>query len=627
MKKKITAAIVLFAAALFAVLAVFAFSQNKVTARADAYSFNISAYDVVYDINTDCSMGVTETITINYSGYASTGFMRDIPIDGNARVQNLTVNEISGGEEISVAYDVYFYSDYDGYNYITADIGDTSNKTNTTHTYVLRYDYIVPKQDTLLALNPIGTNWDCTIANASVTINAPDGFIAESTKCYIGRYGSTNQSEYTITGNTVSVSCELLSAYNGISFDLYFESGVLTSHFNAAPWIALIVGVIILAALIVIKFASFNNPPLTPVVNFTAPDDMDPLAVGQLIDGQISNEDVTSLIYYWADKGYIKINMQDEKDPVLIRIFQNLPANAPEYQKDMYAAIFARGESVKISSLSMKFYNVIENVKRKATVKKSAMYDGKSITAATIFAVLGGLFMAVTPVALAMIQISSKMLNLAYLLAVVPAIVIFMLTQTVYFFRYKFKTAIMVLLYIAVLLLGGVLVAIYAFCVPYAAFETAPKIIAGGISIVIAMLSVTLIVRTKKYNDQLNGIIGFRNFILYTEKDKLEAMLEEDPQLYYHILPYAQVMGVTDKWEDKFKALTVEPPAWMVDPFGTYVSFVVINRSLRTSFMMMNRNMASRPPSSGGGPHGGGFSGGFGGGVGGGFGGGGGRGR
>lgn len=640
MKKKITAALILFAAAFLAFTAAIAFSQNKIPASAYSYygdySFNVAAYDVVCDINADCTINYTETITINYTGSDSTGFMRDIPLAEKTQIRNVTVCELINGSETSVDYDVYFYSD-DDYDYLTADIGDLTNKTGESHTYIIRYDYIGYKNkevENKFSVNAIGTGWSCDIYNATVTVNAPEGLIADSAKCYVGSYNSSNAtSDYVITGNTITLSCSYLSSYNGVTFDLYFEDGALASNFNALPWLLLLIGALILAALIVLKFVKFTDPPLTPVVNFTAPDDMDPLAVGQLIDGQISNEDVTSLIYYWADKGFLKINMADENDPVLIRVYKNLPESYPDYQKGMYAAMFASGDSVKVSSLSEKFYTVIERVKKTAAVDKRTMYDGGSRTAAVIFAILGGLFAALLPILLLVIQVSSKLFNVAYLFAVIPSVVVFALTLSVFYFRYKRKKSISILLLSGIALIGGAMVALYALLVPYAAFETAPKIIAEIISVAIGMLSVTLIVRTKLYNEQLNGIIGFKNFILYAEKDRLEAMLEDDPQLYYHILPYAQVLGVTDKWEDKFKALTIEPPQWIVDPLGTYIGFVAINRCMRLSFTAMNRHMVSRPPSAGGGGGrggfggGGGFSGGFGGFAGGGFGGGGGRGR
>jgi len=109
--------------------------------------------------------------------------------------------------------------------------------------------------------------------------------------------------------------------------------------------------------------------------------------------------------------------------------------------------------------------------------------------------------------------------------------------------------------------------------------------------------------------------VGFKNFIELAEKDRLETMLEEDPQFYYHVLPFAQVLGVSDKWEEKFKEITVQPPQWATcSTTDTLLNFYVMNRIMHVSFASMTANMSSRPSSSGssGGGHGsfGGFSGG-----------------
>ena len=132
--------------------------------------------------------------------------------------------------------------------------------------------------------------------------------------------------------------------------------------------------------------------------------------------------------------------------------------------------------------------------------------------------------------------------------------------------------------------------------------------------------------RTKAYTDKLNDILGFKNFIELAEKDQLEMMIEQDPQFYYHILPYAQVLGVSKLWENKFAALTVEPPQWLSgNMVSTYIEFRIINSLINGSLAQMNYEMSSRPSSSGANGGGrGGFGGGF---SGGGFGGGGGRGR
>ena len=118
----------------------------------------------------------------------------------------------------------------------------------------------------------------------------------------------------------------------------------------------------------------------------------------------------------------------------------------------------------------------------------------------------------------------------------------------------------------------------------------------------------------------LGRILGFKQFIEFTERDKIEFMLKENPELYYNILPYAQVLNVTDAWTDKFKGLKLTMPSYCsvghVDVFDCLVW-----SSLYHSFNhSVSANMASRPKGSYGGGVG---KGGFGGGVGGGFGGGG----
>lgn len=53
------------------------------TARADSYSdsnaytFYFENYDVVYDIESNRKISVTEKIQVRFTGYASTGFIKD----------------------------------------------------------------------------------------------------------------------------------------------------------------------------------------------------------------------------------------------------------------------------------------------------------------------------------------------------------------------------------------------------------------------------------------------------------------------------------------------------------------------------------------------------------------------
>ena len=105
------------------------------------------------------------------------------------------------------------------------------------------------------------------------------------------------------------------------------------------------------------------------------------------------------------------------------------------------------------------------------------------------------------------------------------------------------------------------------------------------------------------------------NKLSTTRMNTAAQMINDNPQFYYHVLPYAQVLGVSDKWEDKFKDITVQPPQWATSSTAnTLFNFYIFNSIMRASMSNMTSNFVSRPSSSGvsGGGHGsfGGFSGG-----------------
>lgn len=124
--------------------------------------------------------------------------------------------------------------------------------------------------------------------------------------------------------------------------------------------------------------------------------------------------------------------------------------------------------------------------------------------------------------------------------------------------------------------------------------------------------------RTDEGAKTLAQIQGFRSFLVTAEKEKLEALVEQDPEYFYHILPYTYALGVSDKWIKKFESIAMQPPRWYN---GTDVwSYVLFDRMLRDTLRAANDSMVSQPGgkagsfvSGGGGFTGGGVGGGGGG--------------
>jgi uncharacterized membrane protein len=121
--------------------------------------------------------------------------------------------------------------------------------------------------------------------------------------------------------------------------------------------------------------------------------------------------------------------------------------------------------------------------------------------------------------------------------------------------------------------------------------------------------------RTPYGNQILGKLKGFKNFLETAEKDKLEAMVMQDPSYFYNILPYTYVLGVSDKWIKKFETISLQAPSWYDSPTGFNVtSFgTFMNNTMSSAEQSMSSSPSSSGGSSGGGSSGGGSGGGGGG--------------
>ena len=81
-------------------------------------------------------------------------------------------------------------------------------------------------------------------------------------------------------------------------------------------------------------------------------------------------------------------------------------------------------------------------------------------------------------------------------------------------------------------------------------------------TLVSMFFAVIAIAKTDAYTDLLGRVLGFRDFIKTAELDKLNELVEEDPQYFYHIMPYAYVFGLSNKWIKNFENIPVVTPNW-----------------------------------------------------------------
>ncbi len=623
--KKSVKAILTFVAVVLLALAVRAGISPPVSVAANAassaYDFTIQGYAVDMKVATDGTIEVEEEIEVFFTGSSSHGIIRDFPLGNGVRYVGIEA-------KCKNSSDFYSYTATDDTSFLSLYLRGDAVVTGQTRVYTITYTMEVPsaKEEGYLPLDVIGFGWGAQIENVRATVTIPDGL--QEWKIYSGSYGTSGNVRNAVVsqnGNVISIVCDLLGKEQGITLDLKFEEGVIVGKFDASVLWAVLIGVVLIGVAVVLKLLVFRQPVLSPTVNLTAPDEMDPLKMGKLIDNSVDGEDLGALIFWLADQGYLKIDLSEgEKDPVLIATGKKLPPDAPPHQRAMYDGLFAHGDRVKVSSLKNRFYKTAETIKTTVNAASVGMYRKSSVAGIVLYGIISALLLGGFAMLYAFRSIGGYVYW--YLLAgcavayAATAFVSSLVSQRALKWKRAACAALSAGAVVATCLIG----ALALLFLPCPAFGWGT----GFLLILSAALTGAVggffLCRTEEFTAKLGHIVGFKNFILFTEKDKIKFMLQENPETYYRILPYAQVLGVTNEWTDKFKGLEMNPPSYVAYNTADFIwDCMVWNalfRSLNTNF---STTMVSRPSSSGGGSISGGFGGGFGGG---GFGGGGGRG-
>jgi len=589
---------------------------------AGAYDFLITQYDVEMTVAENREIAVEERIAVSFTGYDSHGIIRDFVLSDGVRYRDISA------ECDSSDFDPFFQTD--DVSMLSLYLRGDGRTTNESRVYTIRYTMIVPKlEEGYLPLDVIGYGWQADIENVTVRVHVPDGL--RDYKIYSG-YAGTRGDDFTDggsrDGNDLVIRAETLSKNRdtaaGITLDLQFDDGVLKNRTDSALIWILLIGAVLIVIAVLLKAFYFKNPVITKTVNLTAPEEMDPLKMGKLIDNVTDGEDLGAAIFYLADQGYVDIDLTNEKNPTLIRTKKAISPDLPSYFKTMLKGLFKNGKAVTASALNNSFYQTAEVVKKGVSASAGGIYDKKG---AAFIVLLGILTVGLLGGYLWVTSRISVGLGYQYWAGFVFCLLTFFISAVSFGLAKQYENKWKKGRRIAVCVIGfliAVLLSLFSLVVYNAGFSPSSVMIASLLAAVCGGISGLCLVYTKEHSARLGHILGFKQFILYTERDKIEFMLKENPELYYHILPYAQVLGVSDAWTDKFKGLDMRPPVYMRNNSSLAFDLVVWNSMFRSMNKTMAANMISKPSSSGSGVNGGGgFGGGFGGG---GFGGGGGRG-
>lgn len=662
-------------------------------------SYVIDKYDIKINVNENNTFDITETITA-YFNVPKHGIFRTIPLKNN--IVRLDGTKDTNRTQISnVSVDKEYTTKRENGNY-KIQIGSASYTVTGEQTYVINYTYNLGKDISNIYdeiyYNIIGTEWDTAIGNITFTITMPKEFDASKLGFSSGQIGSTDNSNvnYTVNGNVITGSYNgILGNGDGLTVrcelpEGYFVDAGLTVNKKDIIMFSIPVVFLIIAILMWNKYG--RDDIVVETVEFYPPEGLNSLDVGFLYKGKAENKDVTSLIVYLANKGYIKIkdtkieanskkvNLSEEskkeanekiielqnkieeetkKDPASpkIKYYQNMlniytnidePIHYEQYgvkntinkynNKNKYVfeklkeydgtdenerifmeGLFECGDEVTEGMLYNKFYNTNNrilnrknNKKSKNTIFEKSSTNKKWLCILMIIATY--LLITIPPV---LSYGEPEMLPFALIFPGVGFTILFTMV-----FGQK-QVALKVIGLIWGSLFGGI--PWLAMVLPVITQDIIYMIgyIIGIICIVGMVIATIHMPKRNKYGREMLGRInGFKDFLKTVEKERLEALVMENPNYFYDILPYTYVLDISEKWIKKFESMSLTAPDWYssndlfdIGRFGSFMNSTMTSaeRSMTSSPSSSSGGGSSGGSSSGGGSSGGGSGGGGGG--------------
>lgn len=545
--------------------------------------YKIEKWDFVATVHENNIWDVTETMTVNYLEERH-GIYRFIPR------KYLRYHEGNGGSEKYTYKTKISHVTVEGYEFTESDADDSQDNLiirigsedvmlSGEHTYVIQYQLRYPDDrytsgDELFH-TILGPECNTEIGKFTFRLNfekeLPGNLNMHTFSGEWGKEGNKLGVTPKQRGKTIAGVAYDIAPFNGITLAAELPEGywVETDKASSLPFyvsFALFCGLLTLALTYLIFHR--RKRPIT-VIEYSAPGGISSAEVGVIIDNTADLSDLTSLVVWFASKGYLKIReIKDGKeDDIELIVLKPLPDDAPKYQKKFWEAIFGKkSQQKRLSKLGDRHKQI-----GSAMLALSRQFRGErkltKIHVPSLLATIGAILAGVCAIGTSGSVCYSQggEFGFAILLWALPIAVVMLLRLALSNYDMIKGWGWRMWQVLVIVALGAV--SLWLFWLFFyeehdylVSLSTLAIVIGGGW--VLALLSGRIDRDTEYRLQQMSLLLGFKEFIQKAELPMLKAQIDENPSYFYDVLPYAMVFGLTKKWVKKFNEIDMPQPEW-----------------------------------------------------------------
>ena len=575
-------------------------------------TFVIDSYHVDVSVSDDSKSTFNEFLDLNFTS-PSHGIIRDIQY----RFKPYPFKSLSA-DVSNIMTNVDAVLSYNG-DYISLRLGNPDEYVYGPVYYHIMYDYLLEDDGNRdydeFYVNLLSPAWDTTIGTFSFSVTFPHEVDPDRIWMTYGEYGSTEKFDYFLSSDrkTVSGVAYNLGPYSAVTLRAEFCDGYFSSREVKKDYgdlFKIIYSAIAIFALFFIYYSYYTlgrDKEIIAPVRFSPPEGLSSLDVGYIIDNTVTfDKDILSMFFYFADKGYMKIEERDKDDFLFIKL-KDIPDGRPSYEKRLFSLLFQNSDSVDVKDLAKRNFSIVSEEKISPDIeryyeKNHPLFERKSIQRASIIRAIG-----IASVILFATFISISSMGELTLFLLFPSLIAFALLSLTghrYFSNNSLSGSIRVLQIILIAIITGAL-AFVSFSLIHISSGRL------GISILLSLINASLVFSSSFFSfavnkrsdfadDMLSQILGYKEFLEKVEMEQLRALIEEDPEFYYHNLSYAIALNLEESYSRKFESLKVAYPSWYssASAVGSYMMWHTFSTRWRRAYSF-ERSLITPPPSGG----------------------------
>ncbi|MBK8429040.1 MAG: DUF2207 domain-containing protein [Lewinellaceae bacterium] len=468
--------------------------------------FTITNYRVAVVITDEGYADFTETIEVLFSEPRH-GIFRQIPLK----------SEVNGKTVVRILRDIkvqgfQFSTSKEGNN-LVLKIGDPDIYVDGRQVYHITYRVLNPlnffEEHSEFYWDLMGNSWPVVTEAFAFEVSLPDRISLNNAdvRCFSGPRGPSEQgAELQVFSNRISGrAIQKLMPEEGVTLAIRLPGAAFQpmsdwEYLREQHGLLLAPILFLLSGLLAVFMARNRRVPI--MTEYFPPKGISPVVAGGFVDHSVDNNDVLSLIPHLANKGYLKLEMEEgsgffSKDKITFFKLKEAGDDLMVFEKQFFDALFATGDRVELADLKDKFYVHLSAVRTnvKSWIQGQGWYEPDQKTLGCV-------------------------VSIAALVALVW---------------------------------GG-----------YAVFgqENLDGIALIVVGIAMFVMATQFNKRTVSGNTTYQQLEGFRQFVKKAERPVIERLLQEDPMYYDKTMPFALAFGYLARWNKQFSGLLSQPPSW-----------------------------------------------------------------